>query len=104
MFVLPSREEPWGLVVNEAMNAGCAVVLSEDVGCQPDLVTPGVEGAVFPAGDIRRLAEVLTEVLSPPATAAAMGERARARIRGWSFEQDVEGLRQALAFVTRRRA
>ena len=104
VFVLPSREEPWGLVVNEAMNAGCAVVLSEDVGCQPDLVPPGVEGAVFPAGVISRLAEVLTEVLSPPATAAAMGERARARIRGWSFEQDVEGLRQALAFVTRRRA
>ncbi len=56
VFVLPSRHEPWGLVVNEAMNAGRAVVVSDDVGCQQDLVREGETGAVFPVGDVAALA------------------------------------------------
>ena len=39
VFVLPARHEPWGLIVNEVMNAATAVVISDDIGCQPDLVT-----------------------------------------------------------------
>ena len=38
VFVLPSIHEPWGLVVNEAMNAGKPIIVSDQVGCQPDLV------------------------------------------------------------------
>ncbi len=50
VFVLPARHEPWGLIVNEVMNAGCAVIVSDDVGCHPDLITNGVEGFVYPVG------------------------------------------------------
>jgi len=37
-LVLPSRQagETWGLVVNEALQAGCAAIISEHVGCAPD--------------------------------------------------------------------
>ena len=100
VFVLPSRHEPWGLIVNEVMNAGRAVIISDDVGCQPDLITDGVEGAVFPVRDVPALTNALRRVLATPETAAAMGQRARERIQGWSFEEDVRGLRQALAKVT----
>jgi glycosyltransferase involved in cell wall biosynthesis len=100
VFVLPSRHEPWGLVVNEAMNAGRAVVVSDDVGCQEDLVGEGETGAVFPAGDVQSLAEALKRVLHTSGgamgVAARMGAAARARIDAFSFEQDVAGLRQAL--------
>lgn len=98
VFVLPSRHEPWGLVVNEAMNAARAVVVSDDVGCQEDLVREGETGAVFPAGDVGALAAALQQVLDPPGVAASMGAAARARIDEFSFEQDVAGLRQALAW------
>ena len=47
VFVLPSRHEPWGLIVNEAMAAGCAVIVSSDVGGHVDLVVDGVEGFVY---------------------------------------------------------
>jgi glycosyltransferase involved in cell wall biosynthesis len=102
VFVLPSQDEPWGLIVNEAMNSGRAVILSDDVGCQPDLVTDGVEGCVFPVGDVKALTDVLRRVLTEPGTADAMGERGLKRITGWDYEQDMIGLRQAVAFVTRR--
>jgi glycosyltransferase involved in cell wall biosynthesis len=96
VFVLPSRHEPWGLVVNEAMNAGRAVVVSDDVGCQQDLVREGETGAVFPVGDVAALAAALERVLATPETAVRMGAAARAHIGRFSFEQDVAGLRRAL--------
>lgn len=101
VFVLPSRNEPWGLIVNEVMNAGRAVVVSNDVGCQPDLVEDGVEGCVFAAGDVAALAEALRKVLAKPETAGAMGQRGLAKIETWDFEEDVRGLRRAIAQVTR---
>jgi glycosyltransferase involved in cell wall biosynthesis len=96
-FVLPSRHEPWGLVVNEAMNAGRAVIVSEDVGCQQDLVREGETGAVFPAGDVQGLAAAIERVLATPGTAMRMGERGKAHIAQYSFDQDVAGLRAALS-------
>jgi glycosyltransferase involved in cell wall biosynthesis len=97
VFVLPSRHEPWGLVVNEVMNAGRAVVVSDQVGCQQDLVREGETGAVFPVGDVTALAAAIERVLDTPGTAARTGAAARAHIDRFSFEQDMAGLRQALA-------
>jgi len=99
VFVLPSRHEPWGLIVNEVMNAGRAVIVSDDVGCAPDLVADGVNGFIYPVGDVDALADALRTVLETPGVAEAMGERGLERIAGWGFEQDVQGLRRALARV-----
>ncbi|HTH54332.1 MAG TPA: glycosyltransferase family 4 protein [Edaphobacter sp.] len=102
VFVLPSRHEPWGLIVNEVMNAGRAIVVSDEVGSQRDLITDGVEGAVFPAGDVPALADALRRTLATPETAAEMGRRALERISRWGFEEDVRGMRSALAAVTKK--
>jgi glycosyltransferase involved in cell wall biosynthesis len=102
VFVLPARHEPWGLIVNEVMNAGRAVVISDDVGCQPDLVTDGVEGCVYPVRDVKALADALRRVLATPETAETMGKHALERIRTWSFEEDVLALREAIAQLTRK--
>jgi glycosyltransferase involved in cell wall biosynthesis len=102
VFVLPSRQEPWGLIVNEVMNAGRAVIVSDEVGCQPDLITDGVEGCIFPAGDVRALTSALRRVLETPESAARMGQRGLERIQTWSFEEDIRGLRQAIARATRK--
>jgi glycosyltransferase involved in cell wall biosynthesis len=100
VFVLPSRHEPWGLIVNEAMASGCAVIVSSDVGCHADLVTDGVEGFVYPVGDVAALTHALHRVFATPSTAQQMGLAARARIATWSFDQDIAGLRSALAHTT----
>jgi glycosyltransferase involved in cell wall biosynthesis len=97
VLVLPSVYEPWGLVINEVMNAGRAVIISDQVGCGPDLVHPGVNGYIFPAGDIAALARALTDVLNDPNRPRRMGARSLEIIRHWSFTEDLQGLQQALA-------
>ena len=99
VFVLPSRREPWGLVVNEAMNAGRAIVVSDQVGSGPDLVRQGENGAIFPVGDAAALAKALGDILAAPGRAAAMGRRSLEIIEGWSFREDIAGLKQALAGI-----
>jgi glycosyltransferase involved in cell wall biosynthesis len=99
VFVLPSRQEPWGLVVNEAMNAGRAVIVSNKVGSGADLVRPGENGAVVPAGDAAALAAALADVLASPERSAAMGRSSLEIIERWSFREDIAGLRQALAGI-----
>jgi glycosyltransferase involved in cell wall biosynthesis len=102
LLVLPSRREPWGLVVNEAMNAGCAILASDRVGAARDLVREGVNGAIFPAGSVQALAEALRRLLAEPERLAEMGRQSLAMIRDWSFTEDVAGLRAALAATVRR--
>lgn len=102
VFVLPSVLEPWGLVINEVMNAGRAVIVSDQVGCGPDLVITGESGYIFPAGDVAALAAALGKVLSDPAACRALGAGSRAIISHWGFAEDLAGLRQALATVVGR--
>ena len=64
LLVLPSDQETWGLVVNEAMACGLPAIVSEAVGCAPDLIEPGKTGAIFPVGDVEALAAAIDGVLS----------------------------------------
>jgi glycosyltransferase involved in cell wall biosynthesis len=78
------------------------VIISDEVGCLPDLITDGVEGCIFPMGDVEALAASLRRVLATPETASTMGRRGLERIQTWSFEEDIQALRQALAQLTRK--
>jgi len=99
VFVLPSDDEPWGLAVNEAMCAGLPLVASAAVGCAPDLVHDGINGATFAARDVRGLAQALRPMLESSARRRAMGEASTRIIAGWSFDGCLRGLRAALAHV-----
>ena len=102
LFVLPSRFEPWGLVVNEVMNASRPVLVSDHVGAAPDLVTDGENGFVYPSGDVAALTSRLSQVLKSPALRARMGERSLKRISAWDFTAGRAGLLEALAKVCRK--
>lgn len=95
-FVLPSGQEAWGLVVNEVMCAGRAVICSDMIGAAPDLCRPGENGAIFRTDDVDDLARALVEVLGDADRLAAYGRRSRAIVDRWSFREDVAGLRAAL--------
>jgi glycosyltransferase involved in cell wall biosynthesis len=99
IFVLPSVYEPFGLIVNEVMNAGKPIIISDQVGCQPDLVEDGVNGRVFTAENVSALRSALESVLEDTELRRQMGQRSLERINQWSFEEDIRGLRKALHHV-----
>jgi len=103
VFVLPSESEPWGLAVNEVMNAAKPVIVSDQVGAGPDLVADGENGFVYPVGDTQALAERLQMLTSSREHAAAMGQRSLKRIEKFSFEADRRGLLDALESLFARR-
>jgi glycosyltransferase involved in cell wall biosynthesis len=99
VFVLPSEREPWGLIVNEVMNAGKPVIVSEGVGAADDLVRSGDNGFVVPIGDIVALVNALRCITSDPSLQHRMGVRSREIIDRWSFREDCIGLEHALESV-----
>jgi glycosyltransferase involved in cell wall biosynthesis len=96
IFVLPSEREPWGLVVNEAMNAGKPIVASDAIGAARDLVLDGRSGYVFPVGDIAALASHLQILIARPELRRRLGENARDLVAGWGLDATVAGIRSAL--------
>jgi len=59
VLVLPSSSETWGLVVNEAFACGLPAIVSDRVGCAPDMIITGLTGSIVPVGDIEGLARAV---------------------------------------------
>ncbi len=66
VFVLPSSDETWGVVVLEALACGLPVIVSNMVGCHPDVVVSADIGDVVPARDVHALAAALARRLARP--------------------------------------
>lgn len=96
MFVLPSRlHETWGLVVNEAMNFGLPVIVSDKVGCAADLVHAGRNGIVVPHDDVAGLSAAISTLVADPALRARFGAESRRVIDAYSIETAADGIVRA---------
>lgn len=103
-LVLPSDYgETWGLVVNEAFACGLPAIVSDRVGCHPDLILRDRTGWVVPFGDTPALADALALAARDPGQLRTMGEAARTHIGAYSIETLVEGTLAALRLVTASR-
>lgn len=85
-LVLPSLVEPWGLVVNEAMAAGLPVVISRQCGCGPELVFPGLNGAIVDETNVEGLAATLVALSRDGQRRRRYGERSARLIQSFSLE------------------
>ena len=99
VLVLPSSHESWGLVANEAMAWGLPCVVSDIVGCGPDLVEDGVTGFTVSLHDIEALATTLTLLSDAPTARVAMSQNARNRIAHFTPQVATEGVVQAMAAI-----
>lgn len=88
LFVLPTRHDPWGLVVNEAMAFGLPIITTDAAGCA-ELIQGN--GRIVPANNIPVLAEALADLLANPAKRAKMGQQSRKQIAPYT----VSGARDA---------
>ncbi len=101
VLALPSLHgETWGLVVNEALHHGLPVIVSDRVGCAPDLVGPDT-GVVCRAGSVDALTEAIAGALRLVGDAGTR-VRCRQRVAGYSVEQAAAGIAAAYLGVTGR--
>lgn len=89
VFVLPSLEDGFGFVVAEALACGLPVIVTDQCGAS-ELVTPGENGWVVPAGEPDALACALDAALRRRADLAEMGRLGRARLEA---REDGQGAR-----------
>ncbi len=99
VFVLPSYFDPRATVVNEAMAAGLACVVSDRIGPSGDIVKDGKNGFVVPVGDIPALALCLNRFVEEPSLARTMGRCSRQIIQRWSYREDIEGIVAAARYA-----
>lgn len=103
MLVLPSvHGETWGLVVNEALHHGLPCVVSDAVGCAPDLIEEGRTGAVAEAQSPESLAAAIrraAKLIGDPAARA----NCRAKVSRFSAQAAAEGIARAWREATARK-
>jgi glycosyltransferase involved in cell wall biosynthesis len=104
VFVLPSRGpgETWGLALNEAMASRRPVIASDKVGAARDLITAGLTGWMFEAGNLEQLTAVILTALTVDAgTLDQMGAAAERESAHWSPEAASLGIESAVLKFTR---
>jgi glycosyltransferase involved in cell wall biosynthesis len=105
VLVLPSIRtrnfrEPWGLVINEAMNRKLPVITSDEVGAAAGgLVRDGINGLVVRAGDAAALRQALQRLYGDPALRARLGETGATDVRAYSHDAWAQGFSRALESV-----
>ena len=88
VFVLPSRHDGWGVVVNEALGAGLPIIVSDRVGAR-DLVEDGSNGFIICAGEIDGLAAALLKLGRSSELRRAFGCSSAERAANWGLDEGV---------------
>jgi glycosyltransferase involved in cell wall biosynthesis len=102
VLLLPSDNgETWGLVVNEGMACGLPAIVSDQVGCHLDLITPGETGFVYETGNVRALADCMRRLSHSPDDVARLSRNARARVERYNYQAVLKGTLDALRAVGR---
>jgi glycosyltransferase involved in cell wall biosynthesis len=102
VFVLPSRSETWGLVLNEAMLFQLPVIASRMVGATEDLIETGKNGFVFDVGNVARLTDFLRTLIDSAETRSSFGWHSGAIVEKYSHDVCLRGTLDALGHVTGR--
>jgi glycosyltransferase involved in cell wall biosynthesis len=95
LIVHASKQEPFGMVVVEAMALGKPIVAGAEGGPR-EIITEGVNGLLAPFGDSGKLASAIIRFLDDPAFAAAVGNAARQRAKDFSLERFAAGVCDAI--------
>ncbi len=100
-LVLATHSDTWGLVVNEAMACGLAIIVSDVAGCAPDLIKTKWNGLLIPARDILSLASAMSSLAAKPDLCKSMGLNSQQQIARFTAEVWATSMRSAINGVRR---
>lgn len=86
LFVLPTREDIWGLVINEAMANGLPIITTNRCVAGLELVEDGVNGFIVPTEDSAALAAKINKILADDSLRQRMAMESLKRIRPYTIE------------------
>jgi len=89
IFVLPSRHDGWGVVVNQALGAGLPCIVTQSVGAS-EVIREGFNGLIVPPNDERVLADAMRELARDTARRAHLAAGAAAGAADLSPEKAAE--------------
>lgn len=102
LLVLPSIttknfKEPWGMVINEAMNQGCPAIVTDAVGAAAGgLVEDGHNGYIVPEKDSMSLKTAIEKLLRDETLCLRMRQNSIRKITGWTLQETIKGFQQAI--------
>lgn len=98
---IPSQQETWGLVINEALAAGCPVFASNQCGASNILIKDGVNGYRFDCHDVDALAEIMLKYHNlSDLERSEMQKNSVDIISTWGLDKFSSSLLQAIDYVT----
>ncbi len=86
IFILPTREDVWGLVINEAMACGLPVISSDNCIAAQELITPGENGFIYPVYSIDAMTNCLQQLIDNKELRDEMAENNIIKIQGNTIE------------------
>lgn len=95
VLVLPATQEPWGLVINEAMASGLAIIAHRHCGAALDLVAPD-NGVALETFTVDELARAMRLIAGDKSLLHSMQARSQTKIRGWSIAAAARGIIRAV--------
>lgn len=99
IFVLPTREDCFGLVILEAMCAGLPVISSKFADGAYDLIEEGKNGYIIDPYQTDKFQEYIQILLDAPEKCKKMGQMSYERLKLFRFEQVSKGIWEAFAYV-----
>jgi glycosyltransferase involved in cell wall biosynthesis len=99
VFVLPSRYDGWGVVVNQALGTGLPIIASDQVGAAFDLVRQDGNGFIFPAGYTSTLAAAMLRYVTTPSLVESHSAESRRLRAEWTPARGAERWARALQTV-----
>lgn len=87
VFVFPTREDIWGLVVNEAMAYGIPIVSSRRAIAAQEMIGSGVNGIMAEPESPESFHHAIKTIIENPSLAIEMGNRGIARVKDYTIEK-----------------
>ncbi|MDI3340503.1 MAG: glycosyltransferase family 4 protein [Sphaerobacter sp.] len=101
VFVLPTLQDTWALVVPEAMWMGLPVLVSKYAGSAPDLVREGVNGHIFDPEDPAELARLMASYVATPRRIEEHGRESVRLVAPYTPENAARAYLQAVRLAVR---